>query len=130
MADGVLKVPVRINGGGSNPTSLKERELYVKTDTGVLYYGKSGNKVGNVGITGSDANLYSFNGSTAKFGGLSASKEGSVYKLDPTPTVNPYNVIINGVKLGALVLDNANYGSNLPTNPVEGQVYFYVPDDQ
>lgn len=127
MADGVLKVPVRINGGGSKPTSLKERELYVDTKTGVLYYGKGGDKVGNVGIKGTDVNLYDFNGSIAKFGGLSASKDGSVYKL--TPTV-PYNVIINGVKLGALVLDNANYGSSLPTNPVEGQVYFYVPDDQ
>lgn len=125
MADGVLKVPVRINGGGSKPTSLKERELYVDTKTGVLYYGKSGDKVGNVGIVGSDANLYNFNGSTAKFGGLLASKDGNVYKLNPI--VNPYNVILNGVKLGTLVLDSSNYGSTLPTTGVEGQVFFYVP---
>lgn len=128
MADGVLKVPVKINGGPNPPSLLKERELYVNTEDGILYYGMSGNKVGKVGVLGSDENLYKFSGNTAKFGGLSATTNGTGYTLKATGGNG--SVVLDGVKLASLLLDDSNYGPTLPTDAVEGQLFFYVPDNQ
>lgn len=127
--DGVLRVPIQINGGSStNGVTLKERELFVHTESGILYYGKSnesptpGVSMHSVGIKGADDKLFNFNGSTAVFGGLNAIKQDNgTYKLSGN-----YNVELHGVKHDRLIVTDS-YGSTLPDSGVEGEIFFLIP---
>lgn len=142
--DGILKIPIQLNGKAGSPTNMKllDRELFINNSTGVLYYGdKDGNahiitvkdynhggKLFNFGAVPSDKG----DGSKAVIGGLAITSNGNGgYLFKPWAVddggVGNYNVQFSGIKLGSLVLTTDNYGSSLPSSGVEGQIFFLIP---
>lgn len=128
--DGVLRIPIQINGGNNlSGVTLKDRELFLDSRYGILYYG-SGNSTTptRLGVQGNDIIKFDLRGDTAVFGGLVSNKVGSLYKLSPVSTLGDYGVQLDKVKLGSLVLaNNGNYGNTLPSSGVEGQIFFLIP---
>ena len=151
--DGVLKIPLQINGGtvkaSELPTGLRDRELFIDTASGMLYYGdEKGNShiltVRDYNHGGKLFNFASVRGDSGKSGGCAATIGGLSITNDTTTggyTFTPcveykdgkkvvdlaYKVKFSGIKLGNLVVTNDNYGNTLPATGEEGQIYFLIP---
>lgn len=72
MSEGyTINVPILINGGNGAPTvntGLEDRELYIDTSTGVLYYGVTGKapKVVSIGDVSAMISSYLASGNSRK----------------------------------------------------------------
>lgn len=147
-SDGILHVPIQINGGEDNPgiNELKERELYINTSDDILQYGKKEEnsvKRTNIKVDTSvnSENIVSSDGGK-RFYLKSKSKEGriadfSIYEHELVGRTDEYsnypkisNTHLNNVRTMVLGYGNGAkmFGTKLPTSGQEGQLFFLIKE--
>lgn len=130
---GTLNVPISINGGGSTPTTLDDRELFVNTTTKYLYVGLPDKTVTKVNAgTADKANKISkswlnidVTNDTPVFNVGNLSCNGSIFTPKSGSTTYEFNKP-TFTDTQKIVLSNNVYGSTLPTTGVQGQLFFKV----
>lgn len=137
MSDnGILKVPVCINGGETVPSILDERELFLDTTKHYLYAGFSKGAVADVKVKSADISTQVSSGSV-NIGGKDTTvfnvgnlmfdfSKDSLTRRDASKSYTIHKADIDALQ--KLVLDNNNavYGTSLPSSGVEGQVFFKI----
>lgn len=147
-SDGILHVPIQINGGEDTPdiNELKERELYINTSDDILQYGKKEEnsvKRTNVKVDTSvnSENIVSSDGGK-RFYLKSKSNEGriadfSIYEHELVGRTDEYsnypkisNTHLNNVRTMVLGYGNGAkmFGTKLPTSGQEGQLFFLIKE--
>ena len=135
--DNKLYIPIQINGGELNPNNakvdLKDRELYLCTADMKIYAKNEAGKIVQLNankadvaeeITGDNFKLFSNSNIESIIGGFDIHKSG----LSGNTAKNTYPIIshFNIDKLKSIVLDKKMYGSALPKDGTEGQLFFKI----
>lgn len=129
--DNKLYIPIQINGGEDIPDNLLDRELYLCTTDMKIYvkssedaYPKPINAAQSDIIKGDYFELYSATGNQSTIGkfyvdesGLKGDNIKGIY-----PTISDFN--INQLK--SMVLNADMYGTTLPEDGTEGQLFFKI----
>ena len=133
----VLNIPIQINGGEIDKQQLKPRELYINTKTNKLYYGKDNGVATPVRCVYADnaTNATALGGSDklvwinsedlskgAKIGNIIFYENRCEPKNNAVVTLKDFNLS----NLQSLTLSSNVYGKDLPSNPVNGQVFFKI----
>ena len=133
----VLNIPIQINGGEIDKQQLKPRELYINTKTNKLYYGKDNgvatpvrcvytdNATNATGLGGSDKLVWINSedlSKGAKIGNIIFYENRCEPKNNAVVTLKDFNLS----NLQSLTLSSNVYGKDLPSNPVNGQVFFKI----
>lgn len=140
MADGILNIPIQINGGTNSPSDLLERELYVReTQNGYeLYVGTGETAVKILAIpytqfVQADDNSITIgnirfdkdpNGETTfSVDGKSITcKKATFYDLNLSRAT-----LVNSTFREKIILTQGqNYGTTLPTTGEDGQLFFKI----
>ena len=133
----VLNIPIQINGGEIDKQQLKPRELYINTKTNKLYYGKDNGVATPVRCAYADsATTATVLGGSDKFVWINSedlskgAKIGNImfYENRCEPKDNAVITLkdFNLSNLQSLTLSSNVYGKDLPSNPVNGQVFFKI----
>ena len=136
MSDnGVLNVPICINGGDGKPSALDERELFLDTTNRYLYAGfKGGPEVikvkeadkaslvsaTDVSIGGKDTTVFNVGNMIYEFGTNRLTRKDT----DSQYTIHSAN--LDALQKLVLAKNDVVYGTSLPTSGVEGQVFFKI----
>lgn len=134
--DGILNVPVCINGGETLPSILDERELFIDTAKHYLYAGFANGAVSdvkvkeadkaslvsstNVSIGGKDTTVFNVGNMIYEFG------TNRLTKKDATSQYTIHSANIDALQKLVLEKNGVVYGTSLPTSGVEGQVFFKI----
>lgn len=134
----ILNIPIQINGGtdknSSDKYQLKPRELYINTNTYKLYCGNADGVPTIVNCGAADiANVLGGSGKFvwidsddsnkgARIGNIMFYENRCEPKDNDVVTLKDFNVS----NLQLLTLSSNVYGKNLPSNPVNGQVFFKI----
>lgn len=133
----ILNIPIQINGGEIDKQQLKPRELYINTKTNKLYYGKDNgvatpvrcvyaDNATNATVLGGSDKLVWINSEDlskgAKIGNIIFYENRCEPKNNAVVTLKDFNLS----NLQSLTLSSNVYGKDLPSNPVNGQVFFKI----
>lgn len=147
-SDGILHVPIQINGDEKNPkiNELKDRELYINKNNDILKYGKDDKNsvvptnvkvdtsVNSENITSSDGGKRFYLKSKDNEGRIA---DFSIYEHELVGRTDEYtnypkisNVHLNNIRTMVLGYGNGAkmFGTKLPSSGQEGQLFFLIKE--
>lgn len=128
-----LYIPIQINGGESTPTDLLDRELYLCTSDMKIYANDKNGKIAPLNaneadeakkIIGDNFKLFSNSITQSIIGKFYIEESGLVG--DNTKATYPIISHFNIDQLKSMKLDKNMYGSALPKDGTEGQLFFKI----